>query len=174
MSAREAILERLRQRLDGDIAVPASDFTVMTARGWNREERLARFEAMITAVRGEVVKTSRADWTQALVQILADKEVGTLALGRLHDVASEAREALAAHDIALVDADRDIESWSREQFEDVDAGLTSTLGGIAETGSLFLWPTPDEPRRLSLVPPLHIAVLDADHVHDTFFDVLRD
>jgi L-lactate dehydrogenase complex protein LldG len=174
MSAREAILERLRQRLDGDIAVPTSDFIVMTARGWNREERLARFEAMITAVRGEVVKTSRADWTQALVQILADKGVGTLALGRLHDVASEARETLAAHDIALVDADRDIESWSREQFEDVDAGLTSTLGGIAETGSLFLWPTPDEPRRLSLVPPLHIAVLDADHVHDTFFDVLRD
>ena len=174
MSAREAILERLRQRLDGDIAVPTSDFTVMTARGWNREERLARFEAMITAVRGEVVKTSRVDWTQALVQVLADKGVGTLALGRLHDVASEARGTLAAHDIEVVDADRDIESWSREQFEDVDAGLTSTLGGIAETGSLFLWPTPDEPRRLSLVPPLHIAVLDADHVHDTFFDVLRD
>ncbi len=66
MSAREAILERLRQRLDGDIAVPTSDFAVMTARGWNREERLARFEAMITAVRGEVVKTSRADWTRAI------------------------------------------------------------------------------------------------------------
>jgi len=174
MSSRDAILKRLRQRLDGEIPVPPSDFTVMTERGWSQEERLVRFEAGITAVRGEVVKTTRADWTRALVQVLVEKGVGTLALGRFHDVTIEAREALAAHDITLVDADRDIESWSREQFENIDAGLTSTQGGIAETGSLWLWPTPDEPRRLSLVPPIHIAVLDAGHIQDTFFDVLRD
>ncbi|WP_110650591.1 LutC/YkgG family protein [Salinicola peritrichatus] len=173
MSARDDILNRLRQRLDGELPVPESDFSVMTGRGWSQSERLQRFEHMISAVHGEVIHTSRQAWTVALGQVLREKGIRTLALGKAHDVAVEARATLDGAEIELVDADRDIEDWSREQFETVDAGLTSTLGAIAETGSLFLWPTPDEPRRLSLVPPIHIAVLDAGSIHDTFFDMLR-
>lgn len=173
MSARDTILQRLRERGDGPLAVPQSDFSVVTGRGWSQEERLNRFEERITSVHGEVIYTERASWTQALLSILAEKDIKRLGLGREHPVASEARRALASADVELVDADHDIESWSREQFESLQAGLTSTLGGIAETGSLWLWPTPDEPRRLSLVPPLHIAVLDADTIEDTFFDVLE-
>ena len=83
-----------------------------------------------------------------------------------------ARDALASHQVELIDADRDIEAWQEELFQHVDAGLTSTRGGIAETGSLWLWPDADEPRLLSLVPPLHIAVLDVDAIEDTLFDVI--
>lgn len=174
MNARETILQRLRERTDGPLVAPKSDFSVVSGRGWSHEERLSRFEDKITAVHGEVVYTDRASWTEALLGVLAEKQVKRLGLGREHPVASEARAALADSDVALVDADRDIESWHREQFEALDAGLTSTRGGIAETGSLWLWPTPDEPRRLSLVPPLHIAVLDADAIEDTFFDVMEN
>lgn len=174
MSARDAILKRLRERTDGALPVPESDFGVVTGRGWSREERLTRFEDKIASVRGEVVHTDRAGWTRALAVVLSEKSVTRLGLGREHPVATEARAALADSDtITLIDADRDIEAWQREQFESLEAGLTSTRGAIAETGSLWLWPTPDEPRRLSLVPPLHIAVLDADAVEDTFFDVIE-
>ncbi|MEQ5803333.1 lactate utilization protein C [Halomonas sp. H10-9-1] len=172
MSARNAILKRLRERLDGPLSAPESDFDVATNRGWSQEERLARFERWIGSVHGEVVHTGEARWTEALAKVLADKNVRRLALGRQHPVAAEARRALGDAGVELVDADRDIEQWQREQFESVDAGLTSTRGAIAETGSLWLWPTPDEPRLLSLVPPLHIAVLDADAIEDTFFDVV--
>ena len=58
------------------------------------------------------------------------------------------------------------------EIENVDAGLTSTGGAIAETGSLWLWPTQDEPRLLSLVPPIHIAVLDADSIDNTFYELM--
>lgn len=173
MSARDAILKRLHERADGLLSAPESDFAVVTQRGWSAEERLARFERWITSVHGEVIHTARETWTDALAKLLADKGVRRLALGKQHPVAAEARRALADTGIELVDVDRDIASWQREQFENVDAGLTSTRGAIAETGSLWLWPTPDEPRLISLVPPVHIAVLDADTLEDTFFDVVE-
>jgi len=173
MSARETILKRLRERADGPLSAPESDFAVATNRGWSVEERLARFERLISSVHGEVLHLERDDWTQGLAQLLADKGVRHLALGKEHPVAVDARRALADSGIEMVDVDRDIEAWQREQFEQVDAGLTSTRGGIAETGSLWLWPTPDEPRLISLVPSIHIAVLDADALEDTFFDVVE-
>lgn len=173
MNAREAILGRLRQRVDGALAVPASDFSVITGRGWSRKERLMRFEEKFTSVRGEIIHTDRTGWTKSLVALLRDKNITRLGLGREHPVATEARVALSNTKIETIDADRDIESWQQEQFESLEAGLTSTRGAIAETGSLWLWPTPDEPRRLSLVPPLHIAVLDTDTIEDTFFDVVE-
>ncbi|MCL7941603.1 lactate utilization protein C [Halomonas sp. ATCH28] len=173
MRARDAILKRLRERADGPLSAPESDFAVVTHRGWSQEERLARFERWIASVHGEVVHTPRETWTEALARVLADKGVRRLALGKEHPVAAEARRALADAEMELVDVDRDIEQWQREQFERVDAGLTSTRGAIAETGSLWLWPTPDEPRLISLVPPIHVAVLDADTLEDTLFDVVE-
>ncbi|TDN97085.1 MULTISPECIES: LutC/YkgG family protein [Halomonas] len=173
MRARDAILKRLRERADGPLSAPDSDFAVVTNRGWSAEERLARFEHWITSVHGEVIHTPHETWTDTLTKVLADKGMRRLALGKQHSVAVEARRALAGAEVELVDVDRDIETWQREQFESVDAGLTSTRGAIAETGSLWLWPTPDEPRLISLVPPIHIAVLDADTLEDTFFDVVK-
>lgn len=173
MSARNTILGRLRERTDGALVAPVSDFSVITGRGWSPEERLVRFEEKLTSVHGQVIHTERTSWTEALVKLLCDKSIVRIGLGREHQVAAEARVALDNAGIQLIDADRDIELWQQEQFESLEAGLTSTRGAIAETGSLWLWPTPDEPRRLSLVPPLHIAVLDADTIEDTFFDVVE-
>jgi L-lactate dehydrogenase complex protein LldG len=36
---------------------------------------------------------------------------------------------------------------------------------VADTGTLVLWPDADEPRTLSLVPPVHIAVLRASRLY---------
>lgn len=173
MSARDNILKRLRERTDGPLTAPDSDFAVVTGRGWSAQERLERFERLITSVHGEVVHVAQGSWTTGLVELLHAKGIRRLALGREHPVAAEARVALAGGDVTLIDADRDVEAWQHAQFHDTDAGLTSTRGGIAETGSLWLWPTPDEPRLISLVPPIHIAVLDADTLEDTFFDVIE-
>jgi L-lactate dehydrogenase complex protein LldG len=55
----------------------------------------------------------------------------------------------------------------------VEAGITSTEGAIAETGALILWPTEKEPRLMSIVPPLHIAVLQADKIHNSLSEVIQ-
>jgi L-lactate dehydrogenase complex protein LldG len=43
--------------------------------------------------------------------------------------------------------------------------LTGTLGAVAETGALILKSSAEEPRLLSLVPPIHFAVLDAAAIY---------
>nr|WP_300315285.1 lactate utilization protein [Halomonas sp.] len=181
MTARDRILGRLRkgreERMQRDggrgIVIPEADASVIGDRGWSRQERLQRFERWLTSVHGEVIHCETDDWTETLCRILKQKGIKRLALGHEQEVARQARQALEGKmDIALVDAARDVESWQQELFSQVDAGLTSTGGAIAETGSLWLWPTVDEPRLLSLVPPIHIAILDAEAIEDTFHDVM--
>jgi L-lactate utilization protein LutC len=54
-----------------------------------------------------------------------------------------------------------IEQWKDEMFHQTPASLTTARAAIAETGTLVLWPDADEPRLMSLVPPVHIVLLDA-------------
>jgi len=67
--------------------------------------------------------------------------------------------------------DRPVEEWKAELFNDTPASLTGTLGALAATGSLVLWPDRQEPRLMSLVPPLHIALLRASTVVDNFYEL---
>jgi len=62
----------------------------------------------------------------------------------------------------------------KETLFSVDAGLTQTIGAIAETGSLILKPDEQEPRLLSLVPPIHLAVLDSKRIYSTFSEAIRE
>ncbi|PWC32816.1 lactate utilization protein [Azospirillum sp. TSO35-2] len=74
----------------------------------------------------------------------------------------------------LIPYDKPIEDLKPQLFTAIDAGLTTTRGAIAETGSLILWPSADEPRTLSLVPHIHIALLRADALYDTFLQAMRE
>ncbi|WP_282184189.1 lactate utilization protein [Azospirillum sp. Sh1] len=74
----------------------------------------------------------------------------------------------------LIPYDRPLEDLKPQLFESIEAGLTTTRGAIAETGSLILWPTADEPRTLSLVPHIHVALLRADALFDTFLQAMRE
>ncbi len=61
----------------------------------------------------------------------------------------------------------------KEMVFNVDAGITSAAGAIAETGALILWPTEKEPRLMSIVPPIHIAVLKANTIHNSLSEVMQ-
>ena len=54
----------------------------------------------------------------------------------------------------------------------MDAGITSTIGAIADTGAVVLWPTPAEPRTLSLVPHTHFAVVDAKKIYASMAEIM--
>jgi L-lactate dehydrogenase complex protein LldG len=74
---------------------------------------------------------------------------------------------------ALKTYDQPIESWKQEMFYGIDAAFTSTYGGIAETGTLIVMPSVDEPRLMSLVPPVHIALLEVDKLYTTFSEAVQ-
>ncbi|WLD58495.1 lactate utilization protein [Salinispirillum sp. LH 10-3-1] len=172
MNARTAILERLRQASPTQ-PVERPDFAVLERRQWSAEERVELFQRMIESVHGEVRRTANADWLATLHEWLREIGIGNLLAPQSTTLGDELRANWPSDAPKLVSYDRPIEEWQPELFNNVDAAITSTLGGIAETGSLILWPTPQEPRLMSLVPPIHIAVLDANQLHSTFLDVLR-
>jgi L-lactate dehydrogenase complex protein LldG len=66
-----------------------------------------------------------------------------------------------------------VETFKAELFQSADAGFTTTVSGVAETGGLLLEPCPLEPRLLSLVPPILLALLLASTIQDTLWSAIR-
>ncbi len=115
------------------------------------------------------------------VQAARQKIVGLLATRRTQDLAEmrvirgdtpamqtlDIDAELRAAGIELTVA-RPTETMTHEQLRAgafaADAGLTSVDFGVAETGTLALLAAPGQGRAVSLLPPLHIAVLDAGDV----------
>ncbi|GAB3371066.1 lactate utilization protein [Azotobacter armeniacus] len=175
MSAKANILAKLRKSLEGTQPI-ADDYDVdLVTRPWSypAAERIPRLRQLMEAVHTETHLTTTAEWPALLEKLLADKQ-----LPRLLIAPSTAHGAqLAAHFAGreglprLKAYDRPIEEWKAELFDDTPASLTGTLGAIAATGSLILWPTREEPRLMSLVPPVHFALLKASEIHDNFHEV---
>jgi len=165
VSARDNILQRLRQAPRGPLPLPPDVWShqaalTAAAGAGDRGERIRLFCEKMAFWHGEVVRASRGDWPKQLRDLCLAKGVRSLLHGERHAA------ALAGSGIAGLRAyDRPVEDWKAELFYDVDASLTSTRGGIAETGTLIIWPDASEPRLMSLVPPIHFALLDADQIH---------
>ncbi|MFN4257834.1 MAG: lactate utilization protein C [Gemmataceae bacterium] len=61
----------------------------------------------------------------------------------------------------------------REELFAADAGITGVDHVIAETGTLAVACRPDDPRSLSLLPPLHIAVVERSQLVPDLFDLFE-
>ena len=173
MSSRETILQRLRNRTGGELTVPECDFSVLVRDDWSTAERIERFEKMIESVHGEVHHVSEDSWMDRLAEVLTTSGARNLLIPKQHEIGQALRNAGREDLPELLIYDEPIESWQAHLFNEVDASITSTRGGIAETGSLILWPNNDEPRLMSLVPPVHIAVLKASELYTTFHEAMQ-
>jgi L-lactate dehydrogenase complex protein LldG len=59
----------------------------------------------------------------------------------------------------------------RDDYFAAEAGISGVDYLIAETGSLVLLSRPEQPRSLSLLPPIHIAVARRDQILPDLFDL---
>jgi L-lactate dehydrogenase complex protein LldG len=169
--ARQRILQRLhavRRQTSGELA------RGVDRQPWNRQEKIERFVARMSEVRAEVHLTSSDAWPDELCTILREKKARNLLYAPVKPEGTRLLEALIRAGIEPVPYQREIESWKRELFEEMDAGFTSCRGAIAETGSLILWPDQAEPRLLSLVPPIHCVLLTADKLYSTFAEAIAE
>jgi len=173
MSARDRILDKLRSAPAG----PAS--VVPDVSGWYAQhtavldtaQRVAALRKALEAVKTEVHEVTDANWTTVLLEIAAAKGLRQLLIGA-DTTHGEAVAALAPADLQVLRYAQPVDAWQELLFDGVDAALTLARGAIAEIGSLILWPTPAEPRLMSLVPSLHFVLLDADTIHVNLFSAL--
>ena len=179
MNARQNILAKLRKSLEGTTPIADNFDEALVTEPWTYapEQRIARLRQLMEAVHTEVHLSTQAGWPALLAQLLKDRQIPSLlvAPGTEHGQQLARYWQQADADLPTLKAyDRPIEAWKTELFNDTPASLTSTLGAIAATGSLILWPTPDEPRLMSLVPPVHFALLKASQIRDNFYQVQQE
>ncbi|MFL1466635.1 lactate utilization protein C [Marinobacter sp. HN1S83] len=176
MSARANILNKLRTSLAGTTPRPDEFDESLVTGPWRYppEQRIARLRELMEAVHTEVHQTRQDDWPALVAELLAKREIDNLlyapATTHGEQLASAWKDRTGGPDLQAYD--RPIEEWKAEFFNDVQASLTGTIGGIAATGSLVLWPDRNEPRLMSLVPPVHIALLKASGIHDNWYDMM--
>ena len=172
--ARERIFARLHATDTGTIEVPKVDVPPLAASG--KEENLERLQQLMTAMRTEIHLTDRGSWTDRLVELAAEKQWKSLLYGPDSPIGSELTAAWDSIGKALpelVPYDGTVDTFKERLFSSIDAGITGAKGAVADTGAIILWPTPAEPRLMSLVPPVHIAVLDADRIYGSFAEAME-
>lgn len=167
-NARDSILARLRANRLHDVPAPQRYAKTLD---WDAEQRIASFVERMQAVRGEVHRLTADHWVDWLIDELPKRGLHEALIGR-SEVAAQFK-AKAPDTFALRNYDAPIENWKDELFHDVDFALTGARAGLAESGSLVLWPDADEPRLMSLVPPTHIAVLHVDTLYENFAALLQ-
>ncbi len=171
--ARERILGRLRRAVGGESPAPESVCAPVVPM--SREEKIARLKRLMEAVRSEVHVVERGGWTETLRSVLRAHGAKSLlyAPGTWVGKAVDAVRAGGGEGFPeAVPYDGPVESLKETVFR-VDAAVTTTRGAIAETGALVLWPDADEPRLMSLVPPVHVAVLEADRIYASFCEIIQ-
>ena len=172
-AARASILARLRATSIAQTP-PLPDVKAWFdahRRNEDSKQRVARLRAALEAVKTEVHDVSATDWLDALLRIAAAKGLRNLLIGTdtPHGAALQARQPENLKLIPYLDA---IDSWRDVLFDDVDASLTLAKSAIAEIGSLILWPSPSEPRLMSLVPSVHFVLLDVATIHSDFHSAI--
>jgi L-lactate dehydrogenase complex protein LldG len=172
--ARNRILSRLRtsQVAGGLEASPTACLPIQT---FSQAERVEQLKSRMEAVRTEVHRTPQDGWLDLLHGLLAEKRVQTLLFAPDTPIGKalvDAQDARGDETLDLVPYDQEVEAFKEKLFA-IDASITSTVGGIAETGAIILWPDQKEPRLMSLIPPIHFAVLEADKIYNSFCEVIQ-
>jgi L-lactate utilization protein LutC len=148
-SARESILGSIRTHLaasaafDQDPVHPVNP--VILSKTDSDLSILEVFKQSVESVSAHCVVTT--DVADALNQILADLNAKSIA---------RSDNAPNAHDIFHF-----------------DVGISTAQAAIAETGTLVLDSTYERHRLVSLVPPAHIAIVNASAIVETLGDALR-
>lgn len=166
-NSRQRILDRLRANfIDSNLTI--TPYT--KPLGLNCEQLITRFTEQMQSVRGEVHRIGRNDWIDWLNRELPTRGLNHILVGNGQMGAQFAEQA--ADTIQVHQYQQPIETWKQTLFTDIDAAITGTYAGLAESGSLVLWPDTTEPRLMSLVPPVHIALLDVEHLMDNFAELI--
>ena len=174
MSARDNILAKLRGSLQGTQPLTDDFDEALVTEPWRYppEERVARLRTLMETVHTETHLTTTADWPALVERVLAERGLDQLLIAPGTPHGARLVERWQGDGQPRWKAyDRPVEEWKAELFDDTPASLTGTLGALAATGSLVLWPDRQEPRLMSLVPPLHIALLRASTVVDNFYEL---
>jgi len=174
MSARDRILAKLKAA--PNLPKPEPDVAAWFAGHRpveNTAEKVARFRKCIEFAHAEVHAVTPGTWLAKLREVLAARQIDKLLVAEGTPHGDAALDTLPPQGIECATYDLPIEAWKTEMFRATPASLTGARAAIAETGTLILWPDAKEPRLMSLVPPVHVVLLDRAKLYNTFYEATQ-
>jgi L-lactate utilization protein LutC len=175
---RDAFLQRVREAVaagnrPGEATAPPERGRV----GYQGAgpDPVGRFRDELTAAGGQLHLVPDSESAVRAVQTIArDRVARRVLLGRgafLDTLGLAGR--LRAVGLEVACANGLSPETSREPFFAADLGVSGVTYLIAETGSIVLLARPDEPRSLSLLPPVHVAVAERSQLLPDLFDLFE-
>lgn len=168
-SAKSRILFALRDALkpakaavDVPDALPQPELT--------GKEKIDRLKQHLELVKSEVHLAGKKEWLTVLAEIMKQKRISNFLLSTETAIGRKIADHAfrADQDFPELLPVTDHQEGFKDLLFEVDAAITTSKGGIAETGAVILWPDQKEPRLMSLIPPIHIVILEADNIYDSF------
>lgn len=125
------------------------------------------FRENLTAIGGScIVVNEREQAADIIREILRSKDAKQIAVSDAVLIKELTHEL---NDVSILD------NATKDELFNCDAGITGVQWGMAETGTLVLESNSKERNRLaSLVPPVHIAVLEARNIRQRMSEVLAE
>jgi len=163
-AARESILGSIRSHLAASVPFNEHEHPVYPENPAILSETtiglspVDLFKESLESVAGHCIVTT--DVTDALRRILTDLRPERIALSD--------RPPLPDLEIEELGIPPDAHDMFR-----FDVGISTAQAGIAETGTLVLDSAYERHRLVSLVPPVHIAIVRASQICETLSDALR-
>jgi L-lactate dehydrogenase complex protein LldG len=145
LTSREQILSSARAALHRNPGDPVPEPPPVLLREAPVNDLIAQFKKALEALAGNVVVVEDYDDAQAAI-----------------DKALNGRTFI-----------RSSEPFTREEVATTEVGITSADYALADTGSLVMFTESNESRLLSLLPPCHIAVIEASRIVASLDDVFR-
>jgi L-lactate dehydrogenase complex protein LldG len=174
-SAREAILSSIRSHLAASAPYeehPVNPANPVILSKTPSDISLAElFKQNLEAVNGHCMTAQdEIQVARALTQIISDLQKTNLRAQRI------AISNVPSIETIMYSTDLDIEELaiapSASDIFGFDVGISTAQAAIAETGTLVLESAHERHRLVSLVPPVHIAIVDASRICETLAEAL--
>jgi len=175
-TARETILNSIRSHLAASVPHNTQENFVnsenpVTLSSLTSVSLVHNFKANLDAVGGHcIIAHGDAGIAQALTQIISDLQKTNLRAQRIA-ISDQPRVERLLHQTDLEIEALAIAPNASEIFT-FDVGITTAQAAIAETGTLVLDSADERHRLVSLVPPVHIAIIDAARICETLGEAL--
>jgi L-lactate dehydrogenase complex protein LldG len=168
-NSREMILERLKNNTNETNHVKVN--VTKKTYDWSKEEMIAKLSEKLQSARAETYLLSDAELIDWLNEELPKRGVNNILMST--SIAKQISKDIN-NEIEILKYEDPYESWSEKLFNETDASITTTIGAIAQSGSIVLHPTHEEPRLMSLVPDIHIALVYEDTIYETFDQIITN
>ncbi len=175
MSSREAFLTRVKQAVaDGNRAGAVPSLPERAGVGYQGagSDPVQRFIAELANAGGKGYVVSDVDAVMQTIQSIVQAHNARRILlsrgGLIDQFALPHKLKDAGFDVQTLD---DMQANPQEDFFHADIGITNVHRLIAETGTVVMASQPNEPRSVSLLPPVHICLAERSQILPDLFNL---